>query len=232
MHQWPPRRSLTFVVGLAIAAPPLTACGTEPGPATPETAPASTPTASSTPPDSPASPSGPGASTPAAGSPAAVLPDVTGERLSDGERMLRADGFLSVRAVDASGDGRTILEKGNWVVVRQDPPGGSALPPGLTVTLTVLRPTDQQAPIVVRDGVVPRVICHDLQDAQDALREAGFYVLLPRDGLGQERVPVLDRNWIVVGQSAPPGTTPESLEKIELTVVKFGEPTGNSGCAS
>ncbi|TDC48815.1 PASTA domain-containing protein, partial [Micromonospora sp. KC207] len=161
-----------------------------------------------------------------------VLPDVTGARLSDAEARLRAAGFLSVHAVDASGAGRSILEERNWLVTRQQPAAGATAAPGEAVTLTVARPTDRQPGPKVTSGVVPAVVCHELQEAQDALREAGFYLLLPKDGLGQGRIPLVDRNWVVVGQSAAPGTRPEATEKIELTVVKFGEPTGNSGCPS
>ncbi|MEW2429759.1 PASTA domain-containing protein [Micromonospora sp. NPDC047644] len=229
MYPRPPRLSLLIVAGLSVALS-TTACADDAAqPTATRAAPATTsapPVASPLP-----EPSATGvASTGTAPTPA--LPDVTGKRLSEGEDVLRAMGFFSVQAVDASGDGRTILEKNNWLIVRQDPAAGSPLPQGLTVTLGVLRPTDRQPAPAVREGVVPKVVCRDLQDAQDALREAGFYLLVPHDGLGQGRLPLLDRNWIVIGQSHTAGSRPERTEKIELTVVKFGEPTGNSRCPS
>ncbi|MFC4145113.1 PASTA domain-containing protein [Micromonospora mangrovi] len=231
MHQPPFLRGSVIVAGLVTTAMTLAACGgNDSEPVRTQGAPASTSGLPITP--SQAAPEVPLSSAPPPTQAVTVLPNVTGKRLSEGEELLRANGFLAVRAVDASGEGRTILEKNNWVITRQDPAAGAEASAELTVTLTVRRPTDQEPPPVVRKGVVPRVVCHDLQDAQDALRDAGFYLLLPRDGLGQGRIPLVDRNWIVVGQSAPAGSTPEPTEKIELTVVKFGEPTGNSKCPS
>ena len=161
-----------------------------------------------------------------------TVPDVTGHRLSDAETELRAAGFLAVRAVDATGRGRTILGRSNWIVVRQRPAAGSPVVAGTDVTLAVTKPTNEESRPPAEKEVVPAVVCLNLQDAQDALRSAGFYVLIAEDGLGRRRYPVLDRNWIVVGQSAEPGTSPEPTATIQLTVVKYGEPTGNSGCKS
>lgn len=163
---------------------------------------------------------------------ALTVPKITGLRLSEGESHLRALGFLSINVVDASGAGRLILEKENWVILRQNPPAGAAAESGVPVTLSVGKPTDAQPTIKATKGTVPDVRCHDLQAAQDALRTAGFYLLLPKDGLGQGRFPLVDRNWIVVGQSVAPGSSPSASTTIELTVIKYGEPTGNSGCAS
>jgi PASTA domain-containing protein len=161
-----------------------------------------------------------------------VIPDVTGRRLSDAEQILGNAGFMQVRAVDASGQGRSILEKNNWLVERQDPPAGSPASTGVSIILGAVKPTDDVSAAAARKGIVPGVVCHDLQEAQATMRAAGFYVLLAKDGLGQHRYPLVDRNWIVVGQSASPGSSPRRTATIELTVVKFGEPTGSSGCKS
>lgn len=79
---------------------------------------------------------------------------------------------------------------------------------------------------------MPRVVCLDLQAAQDALRAAGFYVLTSSDAIGQGRQQLVDRNWVVVSQSEPAGSTPDPTTRIDLGVVKFGEPTGPTGCQS
>ncbi|GAA3300453.1 PASTA domain-containing protein [Dactylosporangium vinaceum] len=160
------------------------------------------------------------------------VPDVVARRLPEAEELLRRHGFLAIRTVDATGQGRTVLEKNNWVVRTQIPAAGAPASPGLTVQLKVAKPTDEQAEGTVVKGVVPNVVCKDLQSAQDALRAAGFYVLTPHDGLGQGRIALVDRNWVVVGQSVEPGTAPDLKTHIELTVVKYGEPVGNSGCKS
>lgn len=181
--------------------------------------------------DSPGSASVAASSTdqqPAAG----IVPDVVGRRLSEAEGILSDAGFMSVRAVDDSGAGRAILEKNNWVVKRQDPAGGGRPATGISITLSVVKPTDGLPSISVDKGIVPNVVCHDLQDAQDALRKAGYYVLIAKDGLAQHRYPLVDRDWIVVGQSAEPGSSPKRTSVIQVTVVKYGEPTGNSGCRS
>jgi hypothetical protein len=161
-----------------------------------------------------------------------AMPDVVGRRLSDAEAALSAAGLMSVHAVDGSGHGRHILKEDNWIVDRQNPQPGDAIVDRVAVTLGVIKPTDGQQTAEPEPGVIPAVVCHDLQDAQEALRGSGFYVVIAKDGLGRHRYPLLDRDWIVVGQSAPARSRPKKSAVIELTVVKFGEPTGSSGCKS
>ncbi|NKE59804.1 PASTA domain-containing protein [Lentzea sp. PSKA42] len=101
------------------------------------------------------------------------------------------------------------------------------------MVLKVRKPTDSstsQAPPA--KGAVPNVVCLDLQKAQDTLQAAGFYLLGSEDATGQRRQQLVDRNWVVVSQSEPPGSTPDPKTKITLGAVKFGEPTGGSGCQS
>jgi hypothetical protein len=160
-----------------------------------------------------------------------TVPDVTGMRLTDGEATLRAMGFLSIQVVDATGQNRSVLEHNNWVVQNQDPRPGTPSEPGTVITLGVRKPTDTLPSEASVKGLVPNVECRDLQTAQDMLRSAGYYILIPKDGLGQGRFPLLDRNWIVVGQSAPPGSHLEWSAQIELTVVKYGERRRSRPCA-
>jgi hypothetical protein len=79
-------------------------------------------------------------------------------------------------------------------------------------------------------GTVPNVVCAELQDAQDALRAAHFFVLTSKDASGQGRMALVDRDWVVIAQSVRAGTSPGLTTHIELTVVKYGEPSGGSGC--
>jgi beta-lactam-binding protein with PASTA domain len=79
-------------------------------------------------------------------------------------------------------------------------------------------------------GVVPDIVCRDLQDAQDALQAAGFVNLASRDATGRDRAQVVDRNWVVVAQSVAAGGTPDATTPVLLSAVTFGEPTGASGC--
>lgn len=184
--------------------------------ATPTEAPTATPTEA------------PPRDAPAAG---AAVPKVVGARLTDARRTLEAAGFDKLKAEDATGQGRVVLNEANWVVRTQRPAAGTRADPGAEVVLAVAKPTDAE-PAPVTAGVVPGVVCRDLQAAQDLLQEAGFRVLASEDGTGQDRRQLVDRNWLVIRQSAAPGSRPAAATRITLTVVKYGEPTGDSGCKS
>ncbi|MDR6598434.1 hypothetical protein J2S66_006818 [Saccharothrix longispora] len=123
-----------------------------------------------------------------------------------------------------------MLEPLNWVVDAQLPEGGARAPRGTRVLLKVGKPTDSGTPLSAMPGTVPDVVCLDLQSAQEVLRAAGFYNLGSEDVGGGGRLQVVDRNWVVLAQSAAAGSTPEKLTRITLGVVKFGEPAGASGC--
>jgi PASTA domain len=167
------------------------------------------------------------------GDPAAPpVPDVVGMRLPDAKQRLSAAGFADVEHVDATGEGRRVLDAGNWVVRSQVPAAGTPLTLGAPVTLRGGKPTDGAGPIRVVRGVVPRVLCADLEAAQRALNDAGFRQLRSRDGTGQGRRQLFDRQWVVIGQSVAAGRRVDPLTGIVLTVVKYGEPTGTSGCRS
>ncbi|MEU0879135.1 PASTA domain-containing protein [Lentzea sp. NPDC005914] len=160
------------------------------------------------------------------------VPKVADLRLSEARELLAARGYR-VTEEDATGQKRPILEPSNWVVVSQSPEADAEVPGGTQVTLKVRKPTDpssSQAPPA--KGTVPNVVCLDLQKAQDTLQAAGFYLLGSEDATGQGRNQVVDRNWVVVSQSASAGSTPDPKTKITLGAVKFGEPTGASGCKS
>ena len=70
---------------------------------------------------------------------------------------------------------------------------------------------------------VPGMVGKDLQEAQDALQAAGFYVLTSHDATGQNRYQGLDRNWKVCEQTPPPWTPVRKDTPIDLTVVKDEE---------
>ncbi|MET8760559.1 PASTA domain-containing protein [Lentzea sp. NPDC004782] len=153
-------------------------------------------------------------------------------RLSEARNLLSARGYR-VTEEDATGQKRPILEPSNWVVVSQSPGADAEAASGSQVVLKVRKPTDpstsQEPPV---KGTVPNVVCLDLQKAQDTLQAAGFYLLGSEDATGKHRQQLVDRNWVVVTQSASPGSRPDPKTKITLGAVKFGEPTGASGCAS
>lgn len=72
-------------------------------------------------------------------------------------------------------------------------------------------------------AVVPDVIGMNHQLAQDTLQAAGFYLLLEEDATGQGRSLLWDRNWEVVSQSVPGGTTTSIATPVTLFAKKIGE---------
>ncbi|MFW0793336.1 PASTA domain-containing protein [Gordonia sp. CPCC 205515] len=84
--------------------------------------------------------------------------------------------------------------------------------PAATTTTT----TETQA-------IMPNVVCMNLQLAQDAIQAAGVFFSRSRDATGQGRHQILDRDWVVVGQTPDPGT-PFTEGDAVLSVVKNSEP--------
>jgi beta-lactam-binding protein with PASTA domain len=160
-----------------------------------------------------------------------AVPDVAGKRLSEARVILEGAGLSNIGTIDATGKDRVVIEANNWLVKAQHPAAGSKIGQTEKITLDVSKPTDGKGPASVTTGVMPDVKCMELQAAQDTLQEAGFYLLSSKDALGS-RHQVLDRDWVVIGQSAAPGKITLPLTTITLTVVKYGEPTGDSGCQS
>jgi beta-lactam-binding protein with PASTA domain len=160
------------------------------------------------------------------------VPDVVGARLADALRRLDAAGLDEIEPIDATGQDRVVLNPENWVVRAQQPAAGTRTGTGTTVTLRVAKPSDGAPSPRVVAGVVPDVVCLDLQTAQDTLQQAGFSDIGSADGTGAGRQQLVDRNWVVVRQSAAAGSRPGRSTRIVLTAVKYGEPTGASGCRS
>jgi hypothetical protein len=167
-----------------------------------------------------------------AGASVPSIPDLRGRRLPDALALLKTAGYGSVHVVDATSQNRLIVEKENWLVDSQDPAPGTVAFAATSVVLRVKKGTDDSTPQPAARGVVPKVVCAELQAAQDALRASGFLLITSTDGTGQGRIATLDRNWVVIGQSHAPGTSPGLTTHIVLTIVKHAEPTGTSGCKS
>jgi hypothetical protein len=233
----PPRkRRIGLIVGVVAGVLVLFACLCGIGSAiamrgkddTADKKPAAVAPAESLPPSKSASPS----ASPTVGGPTAVVPNLVGQRLSAAQATLAAAGFEKVSARDATGERRVVINSNNWLVRTQSPAAGTRLAKSATVTLNVSKPTDGPEPGPIADGVVPAVVCKDLQTAQDTLQAAGFRDLASEDGTGQARQQIIDRNWLVIAQSASAGSRPPATTRIVLKVVKYGEPTGGSGCKS
>ncbi len=179
-----------------------------------------------------ASPASSTSSGPAIADTDAIVPSVLGERLNQAKSQLTNLGLSNVRVEDVTGHKRPVLEDNNWIVERQSPAADLAVDKHTLIVLGVRKPTDAHSPQATAPGTVPDVVCANLQDAQDALRRAGFLILTSKDGSGQQRLVLVDRNWVVIGQSVKAGTQPGLTTHIELTVVKYGEPTHNPDCES
>jgi hypothetical protein len=160
-----------------------------------------------------------------------TVPDVIGTRLLDAQTAIEGVGLTQLPS-DVTGQDRAVLNPQNWLVKTQSPAAGSKVAAGSQVDLGVAKPSDapESAAGSTKVGVVPNVVCFDLQKAQDTLQAAGFFNLGSEDGSGQGRMQLVDRNWVVTKQSAKAGSKPEASTRIVLTAVKFGEPTGSSGC--
>jgi hypothetical protein len=123
---------------------------------------------------------------------------------------------------------------GAAVVAPAAPTVASTIRPPVVVTSTVFAPTLPQTsrtvvpspsvPAASDDGpLMPDVVCLDLQLAQDTIQSAGVFFSKSRDATGEGRRQILDRNWIVVAQTPPPGT-PFGEGDAVLDVVKDDEP--------
>ncbi len=161
-----------------------------------------------------------------------AVPKVVGQRLDAATSALSAVGLTKTVPTDGTGQGRVVLNPNNWIVQSQKPSAGTRVAAEQVITLVVVKPSDSSAGGGVRTGVIPDVVCKDLQTAQDTLQAAGFYNLGSEDGLGQGRAQLIDRNWVVIKQSVPAGSSPAASTRVVLTSVKFGESTGSSGCPS
>jgi hypothetical protein len=74
------------------------------------------------------------------------------------------------------------------------------------------------------DGLMPDVLCMTLQEAQDEIQDHGVFFSRSEDATGQDRMQLMDSNWIVIGQTPEVGT-PIGEGDAVLSVVKIGEPT-------
>jgi beta-lactam-binding protein with PASTA domain len=160
-----------------------------------------------------------------------VVPNVVGKRLVDAQPIVVAAG-LGIETQDVTGEKRAMINPKNWIVRAQSPKPGTKAALKSIIVLKIGKPSDGAGATHVTVGVIPNVVCMDLQAAQDAMQSAGFLNLGSTDGAGQGRVQILDRDWVVIGQSPAARTKPPLLTRVVLTVVKYGEPTGSSGCAS
>ncbi|MGH2958781.1 MAG: PASTA domain-containing protein, partial [Solirubrobacterales bacterium] len=68
---------------------------------------------------------------------------------------------------------------------------------------------------------VPNVVGKSHQFGQDAMQEAGLYMLAEVDATGQDRMLILDRNWVVVKQRPKAGSRVSEDTTITLYSKKY-----------
>jgi len=64
-----------------------------------------------------------------------VVPDVVGRNHQEAQDLLQASGFYNLDEEDATGRDRLLVADRNWVVVDQEPRGGTVLDPKQKITL-------------------------------------------------------------------------------------------------
>jgi membrane peptidoglycan carboxypeptidase len=129
--------------------------------------------------------------------PSTTVPNVVGQPLQQATRILRGAGYQVLAPPGAPGDA---------IVTGQAPPGGSNLPPGSPVTLTV-----NGGPA---GGVaVPNVVGAKVDQAVRALQAAGF-------GVNQIPVPAFSPRQAgrVVAQSPAPGSVAQPGSAVTISV--------------
>lgn len=72
------------------------------------------------------------------------------------------------------------------------------------------------------DGLMPFVVCMNLQDAQNEIQDHGVFASSSKDATGQGRNQIIDSNWQVVAQDPDTGA-PIGEFDATLFVVKYGE---------
>lgn len=70
---------------------------------------------------------------------------------------------------------------------------------------------------------VPNGVGLDYQSAQDLWRSAGLHVSPAKDGTGANRLPVIDANWVVLGQTPKAGSKVPAGSFITATVKKYSD---------
>ena len=133
------------------------------------------------------------------------VPDVVGDQEDDARSALEDAGLRA----DVSEEESTEEDPGT--VLRQDPSGGGRVDKGSQVKLVVAK-----AP---PDVAVPDVVDQQRDDAEQALKDAGFQVRVR-----EETVDTLDQDGIVISQNPTDGEERPKGSRVTLVVGKFEPP--------
>ncbi|MFM6848049.1 MAG: PASTA domain-containing protein [Terrabacter sp.] len=138
--------------------------------------------------------------------------------------------IVAVAATAGCGSNAAPASTAATVVVTQT----VATPAAETVTQTVqatasaaqtsAEPVEVSAPPAPKPPAkvtVPDGVGMNYQQAQDAWRAAGLHVAPANDATGANRVPVLDRNWVVLAQDLKAGSKVARDSFITATIKKY-----------
>ncbi|GAA2216149.1 PASTA domain-containing protein [Nonomuraea monospora] len=107
---------------------------------------------------------------------------------------------------------------------------GTGTPPAAPVETVTVQATStassgppKPSETAAEQKTLPDVVGMNLQEGQDTLQAAGFHALNDKDATGQNRLQVLDRNWVVTRQSPPAGSKVSTDTLITLYAKKIGE---------
>ncbi|MEU8819728.1 hypothetical protein [Actinoplanes sp. NPDC048796] len=135
-----------------------------------------------------------------------------------------ADGYAQGAAAQASAQQATPAATATTSAVPAQPAelrtSAPAAAPATTKAVPTKAATTKAAPAKVK---VPKGVGLDYQSAQDLWRAAGLVVAPAKDATGAHRLPVIDANWVVLGQDLTPGSTVESGSLITATVKKYSD---------
>ncbi|MGW0805836.1 PASTA domain-containing protein [Nonomuraea sp. NPDC002799] len=95
--------------------------------------------------------------------------------------------------------------------------------PTTTDSLAGTAPPQPSVTSAAKKKKLPDVVGMNLQEGQDTLQAAGFYVLNDKDATGQNRLQVLDRNWVVTRQAPAAGQLVSTDTLITLYAEKIDE---------
>ena len=133
------------------------------------------------------------------------VPDVVGDDEDDARSTLSDAGLKADVTEEESED------EDPGTVLRQDPGSGQQVDKGSTVTLVVAK-----APPEVE---VPDVVDQERDDAEQALKDAGFEVRVR-----EETVDTIDQDGIVIGQDPAGGEQLRKGSRVTIVVGKFEPP--------
>lgn len=100
---------------------------------------------------------------------------------------------------------------------------GESTTAATTSTTSATPTTIPETTASTKQAVMPAVPCGtNLQDAQNMVQAAGVFYSRSTDATGRGRHQILDRDWVVVGQT-PPAGTPIGEGDAVFSVVKISE---------